>query len=208
MPFSFTTANGTAHSAPIQNLADGHSYTFYARCRDQSGNLNADDFPISFQVAAAAPPGGSTVRINCGGSTYDYTDPTGLVWLRDRFYSQGGTAYASTVGGTNSTWLYQTGRQGVWSDFSYSIPVTSGSYRVTLKFAELYKTAPGQRVFHVDINGSRVLTNFDILTHVAAKTAFDASFVVAAASGSIEIQFLGVVDRGIVSAIEVVPAVP
>jgi hypothetical protein len=40
--------------------------------------------------------------------------------------------------------------------------VPAGSYQVTLLFAETYWTAAGDRVFNVSINGTTVLSNFDI----------------------------------------------
>src|SRR5207244_11068451 len=58
----------------------------------------------------------------------------------------------SSITGTNDPTLYKSSRYG---SFNYSIPVSNGSYNLTLHFAELYFTSAGQRVFHVDINGSR-----------------------------------------------------
>src|SRR5437016_14449243 len=48
------------------------------------------------------------------------------------------------------------------ASFGYSIPLADGNYNVTLDFAETYVTAAGQRIFSVSINGTQVLTNFDI----------------------------------------------
>jgi len=41
----------------------------------------------------------------------------------------------------------------------------------TTKFAEIYWTKTGQRIFNVSINGAQVLTNFDIVA--AAGTGHD-----------------------------------
>ena len=40
---------------------------------------------------------------------------------------------------------------------------TAGKYQVKLHFAEIVATGAGQRLFHVQIEGTNVLTNFDIL---------------------------------------------
>ena len=59
--------------------------------------------------------------------------------------------------------MYGTERYGsAHASFGYSIPVANGNYNVSLDFAETYVTAAGQRIFSVSINGTQVLTNFDI----------------------------------------------
>src|SRR6202012_6266629 len=58
--------------------------------------------------------------------------------------------------------VYQSCR---WAPaFSYMIPglTAGGHYTVRLHFAELTWTAPGQRKFNVAINGTNVLSGFDI----------------------------------------------
>ena len=45
-PFAATGA--AAHQTPIGGLADGQSYGFFVRCGDAAGNVNTDDFAITF----------------------------------------------------------------------------------------------------------------------------------------------------------------
>ena len=67
--------------------------------------------------------------------------------------------------------LYQTNRYG---NFTYTFTVAPGMYNVILKFAEFYWTSPGQRLFNVSINGTQVLSNFDIIAAAGAPlTAVD-----------------------------------
>ena len=102
--------------------------------------------------------------------------------------------------------VYQTERFG---DFTYTIPnLTAGaSYTVNLSFAEIYWTAAGKREFNVLINGTQVLTNFDVFAtaggeDIAIVKSFTAT---ASASGTITIQFTtGAADLPKVSGIEVV----
>lgn len=47
----FDTSGGTSHSTPISGLVNGNTYTFFVRCRDGTGNVNLDDFTISFTIA-------------------------------------------------------------------------------------------------------------------------------------------------------------
>ena len=56
--------------------------------------------------------------------------------------------------------LYQAGRAG--GEFTYSIPVPAGLYSLRLKMTEPQFDWFFQRPFHLEINGRRVLNNFDI----------------------------------------------
>jgi len=51
MADSFTSADGTNHSAVVSGLADGQSYTYFVRCQDQATNANTADYGITFSVA-------------------------------------------------------------------------------------------------------------------------------------------------------------
>jgi hypothetical protein len=75
---------------------------------------------------------------------------------------------------------------------------------VTLKFAELYWTLPGQRVFNVSIANQPVLTNFDILANVPRNTALDRTFPTSVTNGTLTIAFTTLVDNAKIAAIEIV----
>ncbi len=74
-----------------------------------------------------------------------------------------------------------------------------------MKFAEIYWTNAGQRVFNVSINGTPVLTNFDIVATAGAPLkALDRSFGVTVTNGTINVQFItGSADLPKVSALEI-----
>lgn len=58
---TFSTANGTSHSATKSGLSNGTSYTVYVRCTDAAStpNVNTSSSAITFSVASA-PPADST----------------------------------------------------------------------------------------------------------------------------------------------------
>ena len=68
-----------------------------------------------------------------------------------------------TVTGTPDSPLFRTARAGYYGDFSYTIPISNGTYKLTLKFAEVQYSAAGQRIFNVSVNDNPVLSNFDIV---------------------------------------------
>jgi hypothetical protein len=55
LPTGFTTTGGTVHTTIVGGLTNGAGYTYYVRCSDTAGNVNTDDFVISFAVAQPTP---------------------------------------------------------------------------------------------------------------------------------------------------------
>lgn|GEM_PF-3051184 len=106
--------------------------------------------------------------------------------------------------------VYQTGRTG---NFTYTIPklIPGSVYDVNLHFAEIFFNAAGRREFNVLINGTQVLTNFDVFAAAGGEdVAIVKSFPTPADStGTITIQFkAGAVDQPKVSAIELTQVLP
>jgi hypothetical protein len=150
----------------------------------------------------------TTVRVNAGGGAY--TDSSGNVWSADTGFSSGSLTYSNNVSiaGTSDPTLYQSQR---WNrgPFSYTFTgLAAGSYQVTLKFAEIAGFKPGARQFNVAIQGTQVLTNFDVSAQVGLNTALDKTFTASVdSSGQLTIAFTrGAANNPIVNAIQVVPA--
>ena len=151
-----------------------------------------------------AQTGTNVVAIDAGGTASG-------IWVADEDYSGGATSYTSAtintalVANPAPQEVYQTERYG---DFTYTIPnLTAGAgYTVNLNFAEIYWTAAGDREFNVLINGTQVLTNFDVFAtaggeNIAIVKSFPAT---ASASGTISIQFTtGAADQPKVSGIQI-----
>lgn len=154
-----------------------------------------------------------TIRINCGGPKLDYQ---GVIFEADKWYT-GTYKYVNPsildIYETTYDELYFTERA---SDndlgmFSYNIPVSDGEYTICLHFAEIYWGCPGgqpggvgSRVFNVDIEGNRVLSNYDIIADVGCRTAVVKKFDVTVFDDTLTIRFKPTVNRPKVSAIEVV----
>jgi hypothetical protein len=150
------------------------------------------------------PPGG--FQINSGG-------PAASPMTADSNFTGGSTSATThaidTSGVTNPApqAVYQTNRYG---NFTYAFPgLTAGaSYTVRLHFAEEYWTTAGSRTFNVSINGTQVLTNFDILATAGAeyKAVVEQFTIPASSTGQITIQFTTVKDNAQVNGIEILPA--
>jgi hypothetical protein len=156
------------------------------------------------QTMMTAPTALAVNQINAGGPSY--TDREGVVWSADQEFT-GGSTWSTTEAITNTATpaLYQTCRYG---EFYYPIAVPNGAYTVTLKFAEISRTAAGQRQFNVQIDGVPVLTNFDIIKAIGGPNiAVDKTFSATVTNGVLVLGFTaGAADLPLVSAIQITPA--
>ena len=160
----------------------------------------ADPTQSSSATVSLLPPFAG-VSVDSGGLAY--TDTLGQNWSADTGFTGGNVAStASNILNTADPKLYQTER---WGAFTYKFTVPNGNYNVVLKFAEIYWTKAGQRVFNVLINGSQVLTNFDVIAAAGAPlTAIDKTFPVTVTNSTVTVQFtVGTADQPKVSAVEI-----
>jgi beta-glucanase (GH16 family) len=151
---------------------------------------------------ASAALGSYALAVNSGGSA------TGQ-FVADAYVSGGGTSSSTPTVDTSAVTapapqgVYQSERHG---NFTYTFTgLTSGlSYKVRLHFAETYWSGVGKRIFNVFINGTQVLTNFDIfaVAGVANKATIQ-EFMVTPSAGQIAIQYVTVTDNAKSSGIEI-----
>lgn len=139
-------------------------------------------------------------RVNAGGG--QFTDSGGRNWAADtnttvNTFGIGSTAIADTVDDD----LFITEAYGAPMTYTFSVP--NGLYTVRLRFAEIYFGVPGDRVFHVDINGVRVETNFDIMVFGPFRAVDRTYNNINVTSGVINLVFTGVIGNAKVSAIEI-----
>lgn len=161
--------------------------------------------PTPTPTPVPAPTGTLVMAINAGGGSAGN-------FVADTDFDQG-NQFSDTSTSINTGRVGESIPQSVWqtcrwnSSFTYTIPgLTPGAtYTVALDWAELTWTAVGQRIFNVAINGTTVLSHFDVFATVGYKTALQKQFSVAAnSSGQIVIAFTqGGVDNPFISAIEI-----
>jgi Malectin domain/Viral BACON domain len=200
---SGTGAASLSVQAVTGSLAPGtYTDTVTISAADATPASQAVGVTFTLSPASTSAP---VLSINCGGAAFTAVDGTN--WSADEYYSGGDLLYTGyLITGTQDLPLYRSARRGLYGDFSYSIPLANGSYLLKLRFAELAYTAAGQRVFNVTANGSAILTNFDILKEVPPLTVDDKTFPVTVTSGTLQIAFAGVVNRGLINGIQILPA--
>jgi hypothetical protein len=167
------------------------------------GSANAPMVEAIEVVQGAAPSSVFTpIRVNAGGSSY--VDSLGQTWSADTGFAGGAPwSVSNSISGSPAAPLYQTCRYG---SFSYQFSAPNGAYTVRLKFAEVSRNSSGQRLFNVAINGTPVLSNFDIYAAAGGEfKAVDKAFPVNVTNGQITILFTpGSVDAPMINAIEIV----
>jgi mannose/cellobiose epimerase-like protein (N-acyl-D-glucosamine 2-epimerase family) len=174
------------------------------------GTYSFSNVMASHTINASFSVISSTVyQINCGSSS------AASPYAADQYYS-GGTMHTVTntidlsgVTDPAPASVYKSERYG---NATYTIPglVAGNNYKVRLHMAELYQTSTGKRRFNVAINGTTVLSNFDIYAVSGARyKALVREFTtVASTSGNIVITLTTVTDNASISGIEVVAAAP
>jgi hypothetical protein len=163
---------------------------------------------VVMTVSVSQAQVGDTIRVNSGADA-PFVDAAGRTWAADSGFV-GGQLHSDfnvTIAGTPDQALHQQER---WDsqDFSYNFNVSPGSYIVRLYEATLWDGACGEgtRVFDVTINGTKVLTNYDMSAEVGCLTAQIKQFVVATTTGLINITFnVGTVQNPKINAIEIYP---
>jgi hypothetical protein len=175
-----------------------------------SAGTTAGTAAVTATSAGVSKTAGVTVtlpivyQINCGGGA---SSP----YTADQYYS-GGTARTvtsaiATAGVTDPApqAVYQAERYGA---VTYTLPslAAGASYKVRLHFAETYWTASGKRKFTVAINGTTVLSNYDIYAATGAryKAVVKEYAATASGSGQIVIRLTNVTDNATIEGIQII----
>ncbi len=177
--------------------------TTYYYAVDAVDSAGASPASIQASVTTGACPTTSGIQIDCGG-------PAVNPFIADTDFAGGSTInHANTInlsGVANPAPMavYQSARVG---NFTYTVSGFNpgSSHTVRLHFAETYFSTTGSRTFNVSINGTRVLTNFDIVAAAGTKnTAIVEQFTQPASStGHYVITFTAVVNQALLSGIEI-----
>ncbi len=212
--------NGPNTSSPVFGAFTGTNSPGTRTATSSGGQLTFQFYRSSLggapgwaaTISCVSSSGPSTVRLNTGGPA---VTTNGLAFAADANFT-GSTAVSTNTNSfanTTNDVLYRDARRAAANggSFGYSIPVSNGTYSVRLHFAETYfgVAAPGgtgSRVFNVTAEGKAILTNYDIYKEVGANAASVKTATVAVADGTLSLSFNSVVEKALVSAIEVIPA--
>ncbi len=97
--------------------------------------------------------------------------------------------------------IYQSER---WFSFiAYAIPVEAGrDFNLTLKFAEIYFSTAGSRIFDVYVEGTKYLSDFDMVAASGGQNiAIDTTIPVSSSDGIINIELVSSLDNAAIKGI-------
>ena len=155
---------------------------------------------------ATATLGSYSLAVNSGGSAAG-------TFIADAYVS-GGTVATPTASAIDTTAVtnpapqavYQTERYGTFT-YTFGGLTTGIAYQVRLHEAEIYWSAANKRQFNVSINGTQVLTNYDIFAAAGGqyRAAISEFMITPNGSGQIVIAYtVGAFDQPKSSGIEII----
>lgn len=157
-------------------------------------------------------PPGKIHPVRIVTQTNPVTDSDGRVWAADEYFSGGTLVFRrNMVLNPLEKTLYQGERYG---NFSYTIPLAPGKYKLTLHFAETWFGSPesrlpalDSRLFDVYANGIALLRNYQIVKDAGGPNrSIDKVFekLEPNAQGVLKLEFVPIKNYAEVNAIEVV----
>jgi hypothetical protein len=216
-----TLGGATTATLSASALVAG-TYTFRLTVKDNAGASAYDDVVVTVSSTSKPPVATATpiFRINTGGAAISASP---INWITDTQaakaqyldaasanYTAGGSSWSgtNTTGAPNNLFgpnRYSPNYGGTTMEWNF--PVQSGTYQVNLYFAETpytggVKTA-GARVFHVNAEGTRKVSNIDIYAE-AGMNALKKQFEVTVTDGTLDLDFVRSVGNPQVNGIEIV----
>ena len=180
---AFTFLNATQAQTTWYNSAQTRidtlrKGTFAVKILDKLGNPVSDSVKVALKKHAFAWGCASDLSIPATpGTTYKGSTSSTIT-----------SAYGDNA-------VYQTERWGKYLCYSLST-VTGKTYNLTLKFAELYFSTAGSRIFDVYLNGVVILRNFDKYQMAKGKfVAYDTTITFQATKTNVKLEFIATKDN-------------
>jgi beta-glucosidase len=209
----FTPANNNQIASGVtptafsdSGLTPSTTYYYLVEAVGSGGSSAASSQASATTQSVVVTP--QAIAINAGGpGTGSFLPDQDFVGGTTVFHSN--TINTANVNSPAPPAVYQSGRVG---NFTYTIGglKTSINYVVRLHFCETYWTSSGSRVFNVSINGSPVLSNFDIFAAAGGQNIANIQQFTQPvnSSGQLILQFTTLVNNSLINGIEIIPGTP
>ncbi|MGC1829164.1 MAG: malectin domain-containing carbohydrate-binding protein [Candidatus Acidiferrales bacterium] len=201
-------AGGLTSTSYADNTTGGSTTYYYLVEAVSGGGTSA---PSNYASVTTPAYGSQVIAIDSGSTTAVSPFVADEDYTASSTISHANTIDTSHVSNPAPAAVYQTGRDtstvGPGTTFTYTIPgfTANTNYLVRLHFCETFFTAAGSRTFNVSINGTQVLSNFDIFAASGAENrAIIEQFLEPAnSSGQFVILFTSDVNNALISGIEI-----
>lgn len=158
-----TTPGDTSSSQPVQSSSAVSSSTPVSSSAPSSSSVASSAPASSSSSSASGTNWPLVVAINAGSNLAATFN--GVEYQADK-YANGGSSHEVTdpINGVAEDALFQTERWG--ENYRYEVPVTPGTFTISLHMAELYHNAGGLRTFDVSVEGVPVFDDLDLFSQV------------------------------------------
>ncbi|WP_400072158.1 malectin domain-containing carbohydrate-binding protein [Zobellia russellii] len=185
--WDFKDGSSSTQINPVHTFVSPGEYEVSLTVADAQGETDTHSVTVLVEEPVVND---FALRINAGGPEMIHN---GQVFLADQYFA-GGKSYTNTS--ANVSPLYKTERSALPPVFSYDIPVPNGEYQVVLHFAEIFWNAQGgipgtagRRVFDVEMEGDKILDDFDMLSEAVSETIIIKSFNTNIQDGQLNLVF-------------------
>jgi predicted esterase len=214
---SFVTISGGKLKVTMKpTLEQSGVYTLIVKVTDTKGAKAIDTLKVTVLDLVTTV----LYRINAGGPTEIVDSP--MNWEMDKTPASSylDLVYSNnyTAGGTGFNFLNETtAPRSIFGPYrydnltkgpiKYKFPVSNGKYIVNLFFAETpYNggaTAVGQKIFHINVDGIRVLSNFDPFAE-GGRNAIQKQFIVSITDGMLEVELPRSLGKPYINGLEII----
>jgi hypothetical protein len=183
-----------------------------SRARTGAGKAAAtrrSDAALPARPMGPVAPATVPLRLLAGYSGQPQTDGAGALWKADRYVHGGGPwrRPEGSVARTSDPLLFEQWRSG---DFDYYIPLNPGVYELHLYFVT-ESASDALSTFSVQINGSPVLSGFDVNSDALGPDIADERVfrdVSPASDGMLRLSFASERGPPQLNALEILPGIP
>ncbi len=178
--------------------------------RASSGSEPAQSSVVQPGTSAATNAGPQAVRLIAGYSGRPQMDSAGAIWMADQ-YAYGGGSWSRPTGylaRTSDPLLFEQWRTG---EFAYNIPLKPGVYELHLYFVTANRTTDNPASFSIWINGTVVLSGFDVNTDALGENIADERVfrdISPEKDGFLHLQFTGERGTPALNALAILPGIP
>ncbi|MEM6764892.1 MAG: malectin domain-containing carbohydrate-binding protein [Bacteroidota bacterium] len=192
---SIDPETGKISLTPKANRSGEQTFIITADDGQPANNLHVEKLIIRVIESTQQEPDPKVpipFRMNAGGTSYVLPDES--FYVEDQFFNEDTWTYGvnRSISDTDIEYIYQTERAG--PEIKYEIPIENGTYKVVLRFAEIFFQEEGLRIMEAGVeNEGLILENLDLYKMLG----IDRAWYTVVRNISVTDEYLSVYLRGL-----------